>query len=318
MSDTTASAARPRIPVAIAIVVLIVVELLVYDELSPHTTANLRRADYRLIELLSPLPLLLFLLLDRPTDGFRERVRYALAGQVFFLSCLVFTLLTFVPNGPAIQPTIFLIVRLFLGAGAVIGFGLFFLGTRLSRASRDLRVILAAVFGATSMATMGGLSELCWQRLGGATTWCAARLLELLGLEIQLTATLAGYSIRANGFSADIQPMCSGLEGIFLFLYVMSLMVIRSEAIRTSGLLIEYYLIGVLLMFGLNVVRITSIIYFNQSGPAVAYREMFHSIGAPLLYCLAILLYLKGIQALLARKATRAEEQSATPTAEIL
>ena len=93
-----------------------------------------------------------------------------------------------------------------------------------------------------------------WPFLSSAVTMIVYQLLRLLGFDMFMGADQ--YTISHPLFSARVAAACSGLEGIFLFIFLFSLIVIvdwGSYSVRKALLI---YLLGILYMFLLNVLRV--------------------------------------------------------------
>ncbi len=100
-----------------------------------------------------------------------------------------------------------------------------------------------------------------WPFLSTAVTFIVYTLLNLMGLG--MTMGTDQYTLSHPLFSAKVAAACSGLEGIFLFIFLFSLILIVDWGSYTLKKALLIYCLGILFMFFLNVLRVT--IFFTAA-----------------------------------------------------
>ncbi len=100
-----------------------------------------------------------------------------------------------------------------------------------------------------------------WPFLSTAVTFIVYTLLNLMGLG--MTMGVDQYTLSHPLFSAKVAAACSGLEGIFLFIFLFSLILIVDWGSYTLKKALLIYCLGILFMFFLNVLRVT--IFFTAA-----------------------------------------------------
>src|SRR5262249_26340809 len=99
-----------------------------------------------------------------------------------------------------------------------------------------------------------------------------------------------------------LYPACSGLEGVFLFYFLLAAMMLIDWRLFSSRRVLAYFLIAFIYMFFLNAFRITALFMVGDcawrpdaSAFAVSFRDwplmMFHDWVGWLVYLSAFLLF---------------------------
>jgi exosortase/archaeosortase family protein len=94
-----------------------------------------------------------------------------------------------------------------------------------------------------------------WRYLSRSVTLIVYGLLKLFGFD--MTYASDGYTLAHPLFSASVGPACSGLEGIFLFLFLFTLILFVDWERYSKKKALAIYLVGMLYMFMLNILRVT-------------------------------------------------------------
>jgi exosortase/archaeosortase family protein len=104
--------------------------------------------------------------------------------------------------------------------------------------------------------------EQFWPPLSASTAACCGWLLTRFGVPAQLSSTGERFMLWHPHFAASINMGCSGLEGIFFFLFALSVVASFKEKLREPPRFITALIVGLALMFVLNVLRISSFFSF--------------------------------------------------------
>lgn len=100
--------------------------------------------------------------------------------------------------------------------------------------------------------------EFFWMPLAKATAIGAALALKGVGVKTETFVRQGIFQVWNPNFSASMVMGCSGLEGIFFFIFVALLMQMMSPSLFKRVSLFWVYLSGISLMFILNVFRLFS------------------------------------------------------------
>ncbi len=96
--------------------------------------------------------------------------------------------------------------------------------------------------------------EYFWSHLSAIVTLIIYAFLRALGLNMMYGEN--SYTLRHPLFSASIGAACSGLEGIFLFLFLFSLVLVIDWNSYSGKGALGIYLAGIAYMFFLNILRV--------------------------------------------------------------
>jgi len=96
--------------------------------------------------------------------------------------------------------------------------------------------------------------EHLWKVLAAPTTLASVSIVGLLGYDMSAKGNMVEHAL----FTEEVAPVCSGLEGIFLFIFIFSLILILdwNSYVKKQAFLI--YLIGIIYMIFLNILRISA------------------------------------------------------------
>ncbi len=172
---------------------------------------------------------------------------------------------------------------------------------------------MIAVIAALSPAAYMMFAEYLWERLYGVTVF-SLRMIVLL-FDIQAWAGFKeGIGVfMSNRFAMNIYAECSGIEGIFLLLYLFSLFLLIDWKLFAGKSLFEWYMVGIFYMLAVNILRMASIFLYGEylirsgreSEVVKTTMDMFHSNVGFVFDTIAIALFLWCVYAWTARnKAT--------------
>jgi exosortase E/protease (VPEID-CTERM system) len=174
-----------------------------------------------------------------------------------------------------------------LGAAALISLGLALLPMRfwrrwVSRMRGEL--LVAAAFGVAAY-LLGSWCQSLWGFLQQGTFAVVVLLLNWAGQVVQVDR--AQWLISTSNFAVQIGPLCSGIEGIGLVAFCLSvyLWLYRAE-LRFPHVWLLLPL-GVFSIWFLNGVRITALVVIGEWAPEVAAKG-FHSVAGWLFFNLVV------------------------------
>ena len=187
-------------------------------------------------------------------------------------------------------------VMCFALLGTLAGLAVFIDIKQLLRpAMQDWKLTLIALLTASISALYNLLENQTWERLCRSTASMVYWLLHSFGFEIGLTIGsdknhIPITTISSKAFVLQVYRPCSGMEGIFLFLFLLSAIFVIDWPLFKRSRIIEIYLIGIIYMFLVNVLRIASLYalgYFAWQPDASAFMqslratpiEIFHSVA---------------------------------------
>ena len=177
------------------------------------------------------------------------------------------------------------------------------------RASRHRRVAAIAVTAGLCSVVYFSVTRSVWREICAITAWCCYELLTLLGIDARFDMlawpSLDVYLVllRTPHFSILLAPMCSGLEGVFIFYALLSAALLLDWPLFRRQGTVGLYVLGSIYMLTVNVLRITAYCLLGSwawgpdAGPyAESLRgvplEMFHGHVGWLIYLLAFWLFL--------------------------
>ena len=135
--------------------------------------------------------------------------------------------------------------------------------------------ILLAVLGAFTIIYLAAISQDSWHVLAEPTFRLSHWLLSFMGSDIYVDAP--AKKLGLNNFIVEIDPYCSGYEGIGLVVAFLTLYIIAFRKALKFPNIFVLYLIGVPLIWFLNGVRIASLISIGAYiSPEIAV-DGFHS-----------------------------------------
>lgn len=235
----------------------------------------------------------------------RFQRRVAILNAISFFSCL--GLLWFVSahwEGTFSPIAVVLVVM----TGAFTGFTatlIFFSPAEvLARMRSQPNMMLAAGVVLCTQAFQAKIIHIFWSHLARMTGTLVAGLLRLLGMDV---TDVGKYDILLKGkhFSAIVGPGCSGLEGIFFFISLFSILLVFESRTYPWTRNAFVYVVGCFYMFALNIVRI-SLFFAIASWIAVRYQDdakatrvlllVFHSHIGWVIYLVAIFMFFLGLE----------------------
>lgn len=191
---------------------------------------------------------------------------------------------------------------------------------------REPRVTLVALIGGTAAYNYYWLLRDIWHYMCSWTTQTVVMILKFFNFDAD--ANVVGqdemrFRIASDQFSIIVNPGCSGLEGIFLFMFMLSLTLLSDWEFFRRRSLSMFYAFGVVYMFFINTLRITvfyTLGYWaykpdmpewvqSMRGSTV---DLFHSYVGWVFYVVAFIIFLLWIYESTAEKAN-AEKRAQTP-----
>jgi len=220
------------------------------------------------------------------------------------LACALASMAFIITEELANQPNL---VEIFFAASIIIGlFVMVPFGECLWRAILSPRSTLVAIAGATAACNYYWLLYTIWRPMCGWTTKMTYYTLRAFGANAS-TATGnwgdASFVLLSPHYTIEVYPGCSGLEGIFILLFLLSVFVLYDwDHFKTRRLLLRYAL-GIIFMFFVNVLRITSLFtlgYWAHDPHAWMWVQslkgapafMFHTYVGWVFYLIAIVIFI--------------------------
>jgi exosortase/archaeosortase family protein len=154
----------------------------------------------------------------------------------------------------------FLGMALLLACGAMATSLVLWLPPSLIRlaVAKSPRMFIGMLLGTILLYSYPWLLARVWTPLSEWTAYCTWRLLQLSGSDVMKVQSDGNITILHRRFYASINMGCSGLDGIFFFLYSYILWTVIDRAKPSSVVVVVSIVTGCLMMFLLNVVRITA------------------------------------------------------------
>lgn len=194
----------------------------------------------------------------------------------------------------------------------------------IQRAQVMPRPVLIALTGGTSLIAYSFLRLYIWERVCNSTGLMVYYLLQLMRFDVSFFTT-PFYSIHRHTwtgvanvgtpeFALRIHESCSGMEGIFLFFFMLSLVLLADWKLFARLRCLNLYLIVVLYMFTVNVLRIVSVylaaiwLQANVHTLAVQYqaRAIFHSNVGLVVYLAAFSVFIVALYSYATKQAKQA------------
>ncbi len=185
------------------------------------------------------------------------------------------TSVTFRSQAPTGAPALWVLLWTILGTGVALSLLMAIVGNWRWLFRTLARIAaLGSIFGILSL-IVGTLTSKLWPPLARATFFVVAALFKSFGLEMDVNP--AALTIDLEGFAVEIAPMCSGLEGIGLYVVLMSGFLYQlRERFRFPRAFLLLPLGVVLVWFG-NALRIAALMLVgSRVDPDIA-QGSFHS-----------------------------------------
>ncbi len=179
-----------------------------------------------------------------------------------------------------------------------------------------------AAFGSCVSCLYNLFDTFLFERLCQSTAFVVYCMLHSIGFQIGVNVS-DGENVRlfSRYYMLAVYRPCSGIEGIFMFQFLLSAILMFDWPIFRRMHLIEMYLVGFLYMFLVNCLRIASlftIAYFASMPDASeamqewrgAPKQMFHSFAGQIYYFIAftvfaMIVYKRAIRAAAKARAVR-------------
>ncbi len=187
----------------------------------------------------------------------------------------------------------------------------------ITQALVDKRQSSVALIGASASAIYSIMDNYLWQRISYSSANTSQWLLELMNMEMKSGVHKNGKELAAtlysDYFTLIVYRPCSGLEGIFLFIFLLSIAVLFDWKILKRIKLIETYLIGFIFMYLGNVLRIVSLFLLGHfahapdASPQLAYMRglpshIFHSFIGQIYYVIIFMIFAKLLYSYVSKK----------------
>jgi exosortase/archaeosortase family protein len=133
----------------------------------------------------------------------------------------------------------------------------------LVRAKNDIRPAIVAVIAATAAINYYELMRTLWEEMSNWTKIVVAALLRLFRMDISSTDVVRwdpsfppNLTIKSPYFGIQVYGSCNGLEGIFLFMFMLSAMLLIDWDMFKRRSITLLYGFGIIYMFFFNALRI--------------------------------------------------------------
>ena len=123
---------------------------------------------------------------------------------------------------------------------------------------------LVAFIGASEAFNYYWLQETLWIKICGWVAQVAYSFLHLWGMDITYNSRGDHFTLFSPYFQIRIYADCSGVEGIFLFNFMLSAIFLLTTGIcLLKRRILVYYLLGIIYMFCINILRISAYFAFG-------------------------------------------------------
>lgn len=161
------------------------------------------------------------------------------------------------------------------------------------------RPTLAVLIGIFILAIYPYVITYYWRFLARSVGICVYHALTFLGLDVKYSMGTTLF-LQHRVLTARFMQPCSGLEGIFLFLFAFTVVWGFDNGRLSWKQRIATYVCGVLLMFSLNIARVVAFFAFSVAlsrssldrRPEEMLRTLFHSGVGIVFYLVGISLFL--------------------------
>jgi len=156
----------------------------------------------------------------------------------------------------------------------------------LGRMLLNPRVTICAIVGSAAACNYYWLQSTMWEKMCGWTAQAAFKILHPYSPSFStfITPHQHNFIIISPHFQIQINPGCNGLEGIFLFNFLLSAMLLIDWELFKRKSIVLLYAFGVVYMFYINALRIVSFftLGFWAYNP-YAWHWMWYLQSAPLI-----------------------------------
>lgn len=200
-----------------------------------------------------PLPFLFFLWL-RIVEG-----KSLIATKYSPLACIISVICLTVTQEFIKSPTL---IQCLFAISIVTGlFVLLPFSECVKRAKEHRLATLVAFVAATAPSNFYWLTEILWRQMCSWTTFCVYHILHVFTDQVHLGKgdwEDTSFIIKSPYLIMKVYPGCSGLEGIFLFSFMLSVYFLYDWDYFKNRKIIRLYLIGLIYMFAVNCLRIVT------------------------------------------------------------
>lgn len=173
----------------------------------------------------------------------------------------------------------------------------------LACAYKEKRAAVLGLFMALASAGYAFSNEFLWQEMAHSTAVIIEQMIHLLGMDHAVGYNDKRTIMIANGYlRMGIYDGCSGMEGVFLFSFLLSAVLLMDWKFLKSVPLINLFLLGFVFMFLVNMLRIfvLFLLYDLAANPASGAlgefaqgwpKEMAHSTAGWIFYFAAFCIY---------------------------
>lgn len=177
----------------------------------------------------------------------------------------------------------------------------------MRHAFRDRRRAIIALLAASSSALYKLSDFYLWKRMCFSAAIASNDILQTLGIDVRVVvgmnrASESAITMVSDHFSLNVYRPCSGLEAIYLFVFLFSIVAMLDWKIIKKINLIETYLIGFIYMYVVNLLRIISLFILGHfanapdASPFIASMRglpvhIFHSYVGQIYYFLAFMVF---------------------------
>lgn len=184
-----------------------------------------------------------------------------------------------------------------IAATLVTSFSVFHSWPALLRAIRSQRLSLFwFLVSVLSLLLYPRVLEIFWPVLSKWTTYASAAVLNLLGVGVETLVTPYKFVVSSDRIGIAVNMGCSGLEGLFFFLFSFGLIVSLRPSLVHMRRAVVVVPLGLGMMFAMNVVRITFFFlvalavenYLGQSRGGRFITWAFHANIGWILYAVAL------------------------------
>jgi exosortase/archaeosortase family protein len=196
--------------------------------------------------------------------------------------------------------------ELFFGTGVIAGlFAAVSFRECVTRALENPRLACVAMVAAGSAFSYYRLIDVLWESMCSWTAQVVFALLRVFDADIYIADSLEGVPrvlISSPWFSINVYIGCSGLEGIFLFMFMLSVLFLSDWEFFKNRRLVLLYAAGIICMFLVNALRIAAFFtvgYWVHRPDAAEWLEglqgaplyLFHSYVGWVFYVITFLLF---------------------------
>lgn len=225
---------------------------------------------------------------------------------VLFSTVLLLAVIWFLKNYFSLTlrfPHSFLVISLLTSCCALLMLAFFSLikpSEILAYVNKRNTAAVYSLIALVSLLNYPMILKFLWQYASFLTAKSVCYLYKLFGIDLGLTLTPVSFNLHGGGFGIRIVMGCSGLEGIFFFIFAFSLL----QLIGKKGIdvrVVAAYLVGAAFLFILNAVRISTFYFLGiqfekmELGRAGKnwIESAFHNHLGWILYLLGIIIFVR-------------------------